>query len=173
MSLYLPVRAISRSQSVRVGNQRLTSTATSYVDISDGKTKRELQNHQALGSVVVVGQLTANNSDVVVTTGGLGSAGTGLSVNVSAGELRNRSTGVYVAGASATNQALTANSSGNPRVDLVVWDNTTGAVSVVTGTAAASPVAPTAAAGTTPLFTVAVANGASAPGTITDVRPRP
>jgi hypothetical protein len=173
MAVYLPIRSVSRSQNVRIGQQKILPDTTYYVDISSGSTKRELNHYQAIGSVIAVGQLTATNSDAVVVTGGVVSAGTGLSVNVTAGELRTRSTGLYVNGASATNSAIGANASGNPRIDLVVWDNTSGAVSVVAGTAAASPVAPATPAGKTALATVAVANGASAPGTITDVRPRP
>lgn len=61
MALYLPVRAASRSQKVRIGGQVLSATATSYVDISDIPTRRALQNHQAIGAVIVVGPLSASN----------------------------------------------------------------------------------------------------------------
>ena len=186
---FVPVLAISRSQSVRIGNAQGTATPGTvpqvgykpdgttlnspyYVDLSDGPSRRDLAHHLALGAVIVVGGLTNSNSDWVVVDGGVVTAGTGLTVNVSAGDLLQRSTGAEKSGASATNSTIASNSSGNPRIDLVSWDNTSGAVTVTTGTAAASPVAPATPTGKTPLATVAVANGASVPGTITDVRPR-
>jgi len=59
MALYLPIRPISRSQNVRIGGEHIKDVNTTYyVDISDGKTRRELQHHQAIGAVIVVGPLT-------------------------------------------------------------------------------------------------------------------
>lgn len=177
MPPYLPVQAVSRSQGVRIGTPGKqvpqAPGASVYVDLGDGNSRRDLQRHQAIGALIVVGTLTTTNVDPVVTNGGLVSAGAGLTVNVTAGDLKNRSTGAVVNGAAATNAVIAANASGNPRIDLVNWDNVSGAVSVVTGTPAASPTIPATPAGKTTLATVAVANGAAAPGAITDVRPRP
>lgn len=172
MAVYLPIRALNRSSAIRVDGQKLSATVTSYVDISKGSVRKEIAYHSSIGQILHVGSITGSNVDQVVNAGGLVTAGAGLTVNVSVGEMRVRSTGAFVVGAAATNSTITANASGNPRIDLVVWDNVTGAVSVIAGTAAASPVAPSASATQTPLATVAVANGAGAPGTITDVRPR-
>lgn len=175
MAVYLPVRAISRSQGIRIGTQTVSPTATSYVDISDGKVRRDLNHHQAIGSVIVVGSLTANNSDSVVVTGGAVTNGTGLTVNVSAGELRKRSDGTNVAGAAATNFALTAAHATLDRTDLIHWDDTSGAVGKTDGATAAAgtSVAPATPAGKVPLATVLVAATVTVPGTKTDVRPRP
>lgn len=173
-SLYLPIRAVSRSQNIRVGQQKITPDATFYVDINDGPTKRDLNHHQAIGSVVVVGSLTASNTDQVVVTGGVVSNGTGLTVNVTAGEIKTRSTGAYVAGASGTNFALTAADGTKDRTDLIWWDGTSGAVGKTDGTLAnaGTSVAPATPAGKVALATVLVAAGVTSPGTKTDVRPR-
>lgn len=175
MATYLPIRSISRSQSVRIGTQVVTPSTTTYVDISDGKTRRDLSHHTAIGAVIVVGPLSANNSDAVVISGGAVTAGTGLSVNVSAGELEVRSSGVHVNGAAATNHALSAAHATLDRTDLVWWDTTSGAVGHTNGAnaAAGTSVAPTTPAGKVGLATVLVAATATVPGTITDVRPRP
>lgn len=172
MALYLPVRAFNRSQAVRIGKQKILPTKTSYIDISDPVVRKELGYHSAIGAVFAVGPVSASNADAVVVSGGVVSAGSGLSVNVSAGELRNRQTAIHVAGASATNTALTAAHASLNRVDLIHWDATTGAVGKTDGTPAASASAPATPAGKVPLATVAVAATATSPGTITDVRPR-
>jgi hypothetical protein len=62
MALYLPIRAISRSQNVRIGGTKITRDTTHFVDISVGATRRDLERHQALGAVIVVGPLSAQNS---------------------------------------------------------------------------------------------------------------
>lgn len=174
MPPYLPIRAHNRSSAVRIDSQLVKPDVTSYVDVAKASVRKELASHSSVGQVYPVGPLCNSNADVAVVSGGVVTAGAGLTVNVSAGEQKNRATGAYVVGASATNSVIGANSSGNPRVDLVVWDTATGAVSVVAGTPAASgAAAPATPAGKTALATVAVANAASAPGTITDVRSRP
>lgn len=185
MAVYLPIRALSRSQGVRIGNQRITTDTTAYVDISDGKTRRELQNHSALGSVIVVGPLSSSNSDVVVDSGYVvseGTTNTNLTVGVTAGELRNRATGVSVAyaGSADSGATLAAADGTNPRVDLVVADNTSGAVSKVDGTATAGANltnktgAPAVPAGKTKLAYTLLAAGATAitNANIQDARPR-
>ena len=72
---------------------------------------------------------------------------------------------------------IAANASGNPRIDLVVaqvhdigTSSSFADINIITGTPASSPVAPTVPASATALATIAVANGATAPGTITDMR---
>lgn len=61
MALYLPIRAISRSQQVRIGKEKITRDKTHYVDISDGAIRRDLEHYQALGSLIEVGPLSASN----------------------------------------------------------------------------------------------------------------
>lgn len=174
-SLYLPIRALNRSQAVRIGRQRITATTTAYIDINDAKTRKELAYHSSIGAIYVVGPASASNSNSRVVSGGVVTAGTGLRVLVSTGEIKNSSTGAYVVGAADPGSgglALTTADGTNPRIDLVVWDGTSGALSKVDGVAAAVPVAPAVPAGKVPLATVAVATSATAPGTITDIRPR-
>lgn len=174
MAVYLPVRSLNRSSAIRIGTQTATTGTTIYVDISNASVRRDLAHHTSIGQVLVVGGLSQSNVDTVVTTGGTVTAGAGLTVNVAAGETRTRSTGAYVAGAAATNQALAAApSAGNERTDLVSWSSS-GAVVVTNGTVAATgaSVVPATPTGNTPLATVLVPASATVPGTITDVRPR-
>lgn len=177
MAPFLPVRAISRSQKIRIGrasSSEVSVDTTFYVDLGDGNAKRDLQHHQAIGAVVVVGALTNSIADVVVVTGATFTAGAGLNNStIAAGELRTRSTGAHVPIILNTAVTFTANASGNPRVDQVIVNNTTGVVSVTAGTAAVAPVAPATPGTSTPLYNVAIANAAAAPGAATDVRPRP
>ena len=69
---------------------------------------------------------------------------------------------------SATNITLDSADSINPRIDLV-YINSTGTVAKITGTASASPVAPTLPTGGISVATVSVAAGATT-GTVTDIR---
>lgn len=174
---YLPVRAISRSQKVRLGrasNSQVTVGTTFYADLSDGNVLRDLQHHQAIGALVIVGPLSNSAVDDVVVSGGIVTNGTNLAVNVSAGEIRKRSTGVFVTGAAATDFALTVAHGTLDRTDLIHWDSTSGAVGKTDGATAAAgtSVAPATPAGKVPLFTVLVAATVTSPGTKTDVRPR-
>jgi len=66
MAEYLPIRAFNRSQNVRIGGQKISATTTSYVDVSDAATRKELGYHSAIGAVYVIGDLTANNSAYAV-----------------------------------------------------------------------------------------------------------
>lgn len=112
MAPFLPVRAISRSQRVRIGGQTLKTGTTSYVDfgsqtetngIKAGSTLpfspfKELQNHLAIGAVIAVGGLTAtNNVWVQAIAGGVTTATKAAEpeVETTAGELHNRETGAY------------------------------------------------------------------------------
>lgn len=177
MALYLPIRAISRSQGVRVGGTKVSTTTTKYVDISDGQTRRELNHHSAIGAVVVVGPLTATDSDIVVETGGLVTANGSpdQAVDVSAGEVRVRSTGEWTAFTAASNLSATAAHGSLARVDIVQVDSTDGTVSYKAGTAAASPVAPDPDEDNVAIAEIARAanDNTIASGDITDVRPRP
>lgn len=178
MAPFLPVQSLNRSQNIRIGAGasavNLKPGVTNFVDLGDGPSKRDLQRHSAIGAILVVGGITASNSNVVVKDGGVVTAGAGLTVNVSAGDLRDRTTGVETSGAAATNHALTAADGTQDRTDLVWWDNVTGAVGHTNGTlaSAGNSVAPATPAGKTPLAKVLVAATATVPGTITDQRPR-
>lgn len=176
MALYLPIRAISRSQQVRIGGTEITRDATHYVDISDGKTRRDLERHQAFGAVIVVGSLTASNSDGVVVTGGAVTAqgSPDQTVAVAAGELWNRGDGKYVSIVADAALAASAAHGSLARVDIVQVDLDTGVASYKSGTAAASPVAPAPDSNKVAIANVARAatDNTIASGDITDVRPR-
>lgn len=92
-----------------------------------------------------------------------------MTIALDAGHLFNAGTLTEVAGQSTG--TITAPVS-NPRIDRVVVDRITGAVSVVTGTEAASPVAPAIPAGKIPVARIALATSTSSIGDslITDER---
>ena len=177
MALYLPIRAISRSQKVRIGTQTAVPTATIYVDIDDIPTRRDLHHHMAIGAVIVVGAASASNSATVVREGAVVTAnGTpDQAVDVSAGELYNRSTGAYTSVALVADLAATAAHATLTRIDIVQVNTTTGVATYKAGTASATPVAATADAGNIVLARIARAatDNTIATADITDVRPRP
>ena len=107
-----------------------------------------------------------------VWTGGIVTAGAALTVDVSALEIQ-RADGTFKASPLVDELALATADGSNPRLDLVQVHTTTGTVTKKNGVAAASPVAPTVDAGNIALATVLVPATATAPTTITDVRPRP
>jgi len=149
MAEFLPVRALNRSQQVRINKQRVTTTKTTYVDLSNPTAKREFQHHSAIGAIFPVGPITATSSEFVVVQGAntdQGESGTDMIVRTYAGVIKNRETGAVVNVAQADTTLSTADAT-NPRNDLIVVDETSGAVSKVTGTPAASPAVPSAPEG--------------------------
>jgi len=80
--------------------------------------------------------------------------------------------GNSVVAQAAQTAAVTANSSGNPRLDLAVLNIWTGVLSVIAGTPASSPVLPACPLNAMPLAQIAVANGAASivNANITDLR---
>lgn len=193
MPPYLPVLGLSRSQNIRLGrgpgnklvrqfgtygtSQLGSAPVPFYADLGDPLVRQDLSHHTTLGAIIAVGPLTNNSSDWDVVTGGTVTPGTGLSVNVAAGTLVQRSTGNRVNFPGATNLATAA--PGGAGTDwtylIVVTDVANGVTSAVAGVAAptGTSVAPSAPSNSTPLATVVVSNGGAAPGTITDVRPQP
>lgn len=152
MAPFLPVRAISRSQAVRVAKQTLKTGTTSYVDLGSqtetGGIKagsklpfspfKELQNHLAQGAIIVVGALTWTNSDYAVKSGLLGAATKEAKpeVSVTAGEIVRRSTGVDIASAGFAAAKKEVAASGKERIDIVSVSETTGVTTYTAGTAA-------------------------------------
>lgn len=177
MAVYLPIRALNRSQNVRIGKGatavKLSSTATSYVDITDGNVKRDLQRHSAIGSYIVVGALTISNLDEIVQSG-VTTSPTNLVITVAAGELKVRSTGAFITVAGGTTTLSTADAT-KDRTDLITVDAVTGAQNHTNG-ALANPglsVAPATPAGKIPVATYLVAATATVAVLVADVRPRP
>lgn len=84
---------------------------------------------------------------------------TSMTVTVDAGALFIGGTLTEVA--QQTSGTITAPTT-NPRIDRVVIDRTTGALQIVTGTEAASPVAPAVPSGTLPIARIALATSTTA-----------
>lgn len=179
MATYLPIRALNRSARVRIDGHLVGTTSTTYVDISKGSVRKELASHSSIGQIFAVGPITSSNLDVVVDYGAQvneGTSASNLTLGITAGELLKRSDGTRVAVASSADSAVTISTADatNPRWDLVVADASTGAVSKVDGTAAASPTLPATPAGKVALAKVVVDANATgiANAKITDLRPR-
>jgi hypothetical protein len=175
MAEYLPIRALNRSQNIRIGGVRVTPTETAYVDISTAQSRKELNYHSSIGAIVVVGALSTTNSIAVITQGATtnqGSSATDLIVNTEPGTVKNRNNGVAVSILLTETTIATADAT-NPRLDLIQVNYTTGAVTKVTGTAAASPVLKAPEAGNLALAQVEVLANATgiANSKITDKRP--
>lgn len=157
MALYLPIRALNRSQQVRIARQKITATATAYVDISDLATRKEFAYHSAFGAVYVVGPTSSSKAPQKVWSGTTVTEGvspTDMSIRVLVGELR-KDDGVYV---TVAQQDLTVGAADgtNPRWDIVVVD-AAGTATIVAGVVSATPVLPDTPAGKTLLAKVTVA----------------
>jgi hypothetical protein len=176
MASFLPIRAFNRSQQVRIASQKIKTDTTAYIDISDPKTLRELQHHSALGAVYPVGELSTSNATAVFegATVDEGSNAADMVVQINAGRLYTRDTGVTIVAVKAGTITITAADATNPRIDIIQVHTTTGAVTKVDGTAAASPVAPAASATNVVIARVSVPANDTAITTdqITDVAPR-
>lgn len=81
-----------------------------------------------------------------------------MTVVVDPGWLWNGTTQTLTETTSQTSGTITAPVS-NPRIDRIVGDNTTGAISIVTGTPAGSPVAPAVPSGKFPIAQIALTTG--------------
>lgn len=173
MALYLPIRALNRSSNIRIDNQKISATATSYINLSNAGVPKDFASHSSIGQVYVVGALTNTNSDIVVSGLVVTADGSDLVLTAASGTLKTRSTGATVISVGGTTTLATADGT-HPRIDLVSVNNTTGAITHVTGTPAVSPVAPAALTGTTAVAKVAVATSATSvsQANVTDVAPR-
>lgn len=175
MAEYIGVRALNRSAAIRIGKQRVTGTETTFVDISTASARKELAYHSSIGQLIQVNGLTNTNAPVVVQSGvttNQGASAADLVVNTEPGIVRNRSTGAAIS-VSLTETTLSTADATNPRIDLIQVNYTTGVVSKVTGTPAASPVVKAAEEGNIAVANIAVAANATgiANNKITDVRP--
>jgi hypothetical protein len=127
-----------------------------------------------VGDAGFTAQARVNATDIAILAAGSTRSGVASGVGVTTTGAANGSVtvaagvavvdGVYVTVASG-NVAISANSSGNPRRDLVTID-ATGAKSSVVGTPGAEPLMPTVPASRTALADVYVPNGHSAGSTI-------
>lgn len=176
MALYLPIRALNRSQNVRIDSQKISATTTAYIDISKVSVRREFAQHSAVGAVFPVGPLTSSNANQVVVgaTVDEGSNAADMVVQVNPGYIRDRSTSAVVIQIKASTLTITAADATNPRIDVIQVNTTTGVVTKVDGTAAASPSAPAVTAGNVAIAQVTVPANDTAITTdqIADVAPR-
>lgn len=142
MAEILGIRAFNRSQRVRVGLKELTTNKTAYVNLSNGRVRRDLQNHSSIGAFLTVEPLQeigAVNGFVLAGGSVTASAVPDLNLDVSLGVIE---IGGVRASFAATQVTIAAADATNPRYDLVTVDSS-GAVSVVAGTPAADPKIPT------------------------------
>ena len=178
MAQLVQVRGAARAP-YRVNKLPVTSWTTQTFDLDDPTTRRELGRHIAIGNAFVVGDrapantatpVVQNVNDLIVTfTGGKQNPGT---VDVKAGTIV-RADGNTQAVAAVAALALGAAHATLPRIDIVQADSTTGAVTVLAGTARATgPAAPAAAANNIALYEVTrPPQNSTRPVTLRDVRP--
>lgn len=176
MADFIGVRAISRSQNVRVNKKKVNRAATTFVDLDDPVARRDLERHLAIGAVIVVEGLRGSADAAVVWTGcevNEGASAIDMIIRVLAGELQVLETQAYVA---VAQQDLTHGAADvtNARIDLISVDYGTGVAAITAGTPAATPVAPAVPAGRVPLAQVNIPAGDTAitNNQITDKRPR-
>jgi len=175
MARYLPIEGLSRNR-FRVGTQKVVAGAVTWVNIADGKERRDLAHHSALGSYIVVGPVSASSDDVVVDWGlqtTQGSSGSDMVITTEPGELLNRTDQTRV-DVDSTDLTIATADATNPRIDLVQVNTSTGVVSKKNGTAAATPAAPAPDTDNIAIANVSVPANDTAITTnqITDRRPR-
>jgi hypothetical protein len=154
MAPFLPVRAVNRSQRVRIGKQTVKVGTTTYVDLAStvetggipaGSSLpyspfKELQNHVAIGAVIVVGPITASNNDwVEVGTGGVTTATKEAEPKVAttAGEVNNRATNAYFAFPELAAKKIKVAAAGKERIDIVTVKEAGGSAPTITAGVAA------------------------------------
>lgn len=155
------------------GESAPTTNNTYYAAETNQSARKDLSAHSAIGSYYTVGGLSNSNSDTVVNSGVTTSAAN-LVITVTAGELKVRSTGLFIAVAGGTT-TLSAASGTEDRTDLVWVNATTGAQGHTSGTTApiGQSVPPAAPAGTIPVAAYFVGKSATTAVLVADLRPRP
>jgi hypothetical protein len=187
--------ALNRSSKIRIDGKLIPSfaqilsgiteyapndkTGPVYVDMGanyDGRDPvwKEVAYHASIGQLMIAGPMvssltyvegsfaTADGSDLVITVSG------GLVGSLTA------ASGTPAVTSGSSTHTLAAASGTNPRIDLLQVNTTTGAVTVVEGTPATSPVAPAATTGNVAIQNVLVPTSATAltQADVTDVAPR-
>jgi hypothetical protein len=136
MSTMVGFRGTGRSRT-RVGGKALTSDKTTLVNLDNKRAFRDLVRHGSIAStsIQVVAPFFQNDDGVVEQGGAVTNRATGLVLDVSAVHF-TRASGAKGTGAAGTATVGAADAT-NPRVDTVVVDTTSGAFSVIAGTATA------------------------------------
>lgn len=136
MSQLLPVRGFNRSQRVGIAGKDVRPNTTTWVNIDNKRVQRDLARHSTLGALMAVGNPIFQDDKGVVETGGVVTVrATGRVVDVSASS-GQKADGTNWSAAAGT-ATVTANASGQPRIDAVVVNVSTGALSVNAGTGTA------------------------------------
>jgi hypothetical protein len=157
MGEYLPVRALNRSQNIRINKERVRSHITSYVNLEDPVQKKEFSYHSAIGALVVVGPLrttlptTALNGLVPSAV----SPATEKKVAFTEGRVRDSEGNLHTVAAGTT--AAFGAAAANPRIDVVEVKTDGSEVKIKKGTESASPVVPAVDAGFVAIANVALA----------------
>jgi hypothetical protein len=171
MAPFLPVRAISRSQGVRIGGQTVKTDSTTYVDLGSNAVpytpRKELRSHLALGAVIAVGPLTGSTTTLVGLDSTAGVAEVKAEndkeyeVTVKKGEVKNRDTGAYVlVTKDEVAKKVKAAKTGKEKIDRIEVKDSSGAIKATEGVAAAegSATLPAASAGYSTVGTVVTLN---------------
>jgi hypothetical protein len=150
MPPFIGVRAISRSQNVRVGGQKLTETVTTYVDLDPASPNipnaypavKELRSHLALGALIVVEPLTWTASDWAVKNGVVTTAtaagGKESTIATTAGAVTQRSTGAETL-VETESKAYASTIAGKDRYDIITAnESAVGKAKYLAGSAAAT-----------------------------------
>ena len=148
---FLPVRGLNRSRSVRIGTKTLSPTDTTFIDLGDGKERRDLAKFSTLGAYIVVGGLLVGSlADRALVTGAVTTANNPAdgNVDVSAGKLYSEEVSGEITIGAQANLALAAGHATDERIDLIQVNVSTGVVTKKDGTAHASaPTVPAPDAG--------------------------
>lgn len=137
MSTLIPFKALNRSQSVDIGAKKLSTSKFALLNVDSSRVQRDLARHTTLGALLQVGAPIWQGDDGIVTGGGVVTArATTLVLDVAATGYRTAA-GVDAVAAVGT-ATIGAADVTNPRVDTVVLNTSSGAYSVIAGTAAAS-----------------------------------
>lgn len=189
--------ATNRSSNIRIDNVKVPSfaqvfgsetqyppnvaTGPAYIDLGatvegGNPVWKELASHISIGQLVVVGPLTATNAAYTVSGLITTADGSDLVLTVSSGTVKTRATGATIVSVGGTTTLSAAHASLYRR-DLVAVNKTTGAITHVTGTTAATALlalTPAALTGTVGISSVLVAPTVTiiAQASVTDVAPR-
>lgn len=136
MSLLIGFRTLARRSGFDVGSKSFVPQKTTWVNLDNKRVSRDLARHSAIGQLIQAGIPFFQNDDGVVDQGGKVTVrATGLVLDVSAVNF-TRASGATGSGVAGTATVGAADAT-NPRIDAVVVDTTSGAISVAAGTATA------------------------------------
>lgn len=136
MSLLVGYRALNRNQKWDLGGKVLSTTNTVLVNLDNPRVQRDLARHGTVAPPVQAAGPFEQNDDGVVRAGGtIATRATTLVLDIAAAQY---TTAAKVDRATtATTVTLGAADATNPRIDTVVVNTTSDAVTAIAGTATA------------------------------------